>query len=128
MIIDDDPDDSELFCETIHEINENIACIPAANGLEALVYLKKTSVLPDLIFLDLNMPRMSGKQCLGEIKKMEHLVHIPVIIYSTSKIEDDVQETKALGAFDFITKPYRVNDIKKKILQVLEKAYPYKIS
>lgn len=126
MIVDDDTDDSELFCETLYEINPNIACIPAYNGHEALSSLKKAARLPDIIFLDLNMPRMNGKQCLTELKKVEKLREIPVIIYTTSKIQDDVQETKALGAFDFITKPFRTADIKKEILQILNNVCQYR--
>jgi CheY-like chemotaxis protein len=128
MIIDDDTDDSELFCETVYEINSNIICLVAANGLEALLLLKKTDPSPDIIFLDLNMPRMSGKQCLAEIKKHETLREIPVIIYTTSKIQDDVNETKELGAFDFITKPFRSADIKKAVLRILDNIYMLKRS
>ena len=113
MIVDDDADDIELFCETLFDINPGIHCLTAKNGQEALLALKKKDFLPDLIFMDLNMPRMTGKQCLAEIKKSELLHTIAVIIYTTSKIKDDIQETRQPGAFDFITKPYRIADTNK---------------
>jgi len=125
MIIDDDSDDSELFCETVHDIHPDIQCISMISCPDALNFLKKSMQLPDLIFLDLNMPRMNGKQCLEELKKNDRLREIPVIIYTTSKIQDDVLETKRLGAFDFITKPFRTTDIRKAILKVLEALFKY---
>jgi len=121
LIVDDDTDDTELFCETVAEINGAIHCLSAGNGQEALLLLKKTYTLPDLIFLDLNMPRMNGSQCLKELKANERLREIPVIIYTTSKIKDDMRESMLLGASDFITKPFRTADIKKAVIKILEK-------
>ena len=126
MIIDDDTDDSELFCESIYEISPAIHCLTADNGQAGLLLLKKTTPLPDVIFIDLNMPRMNGKQCLAAIKQHDLLREIPVIIYTTFKIQDDVNEVMQLGAFDFITKPFRHADIKKTILKILDNIYQVK--
>ncbi len=66
LIVDDD---KEMFIEAVAEIDNSVDCITASNGYEALQILEETTTFPDLIFLDLNMPRMGGKQCLEALKK-----------------------------------------------------------
>ena len=120
LIVDDDSDDVEIFCEAIAEINPTIKCESAENGEEALKLLRKPfQVLPDFIFLDLNMPRMNGKQCLAELKKDPRLKEIPVVVYTTSKLDEDFQETARLGAMLFITKPTRLTKLVETITFVL---------
>jgi CheY-like chemotaxis protein len=117
---DDDDDDRELFSDAINEVDSAIQYVAVKNGEEALTLLKdKNTALPDYIFLDLNMPRMNGKQCLAEIKKDERLRFIPVIIYSTTRRPKDEEEMKQLGAAYFLTKPALFNDICKAIVFVL---------
>ena len=124
LIVDDDADEIDLFCLAVGEIDKTIHCISARNGEEALQLLRKNLLRkPDCIFLDLNMPRMNGKQCLGLIKKDPEFSEIPVIIYSTSKLPDDYKETKSLGAVHFLTKPSRHADLKKAISYVLEEKW-----
>src|SRR6266487_683666 len=95
LLADDDADDQQLFKEALNEIDKSIRCLTASSGEEALNKLKTDlKQLPDYIFLDLNMPRMNGLECLVEIKKTNTLKHIPVIIYSTSSAEKDVEETR----------------------------------
>jgi CheY-like chemotaxis protein len=112
FIVDDDADDQELFMEAISEIDKSIKCISASDCDEALDLLKNGKIaLPDLIFLDLNMPRLNGKQCLAELKKQAHLCDIPVIIYSTSSEKSDIEETMQLGAAHFLTKPNKFKEL-----------------
>jgi CheY-like chemotaxis protein len=112
FIIDDDEDDKKLFIESAKEVNENISCVTASDGQEALRILKdEHNPLPDYIFLDLRMPRTSGKQCLEEIRKDKRLQHIPVFIYTTSMDVNDSIELKKKGAVHFITKPANPSDI-----------------
>jgi len=67
LIVDDDEDDKKLFIESVKEVDENITCITARDGQEALRFLKdENNRLPDYIFLDLRMPRINGKQCQEE--------------------------------------------------------------
>jgi CheY-like chemotaxis protein len=89
LLVDDDQDDAYIFNEAIVTIDPNIKCIHVIDGIEALQILEDMTV--DIIFLDLNMPRMNGKECLEEIRKRNRLKDIPVIIYSTSPemIEED---------------------------------------
>ncbi|HYC84161.1 MAG TPA: response regulator, partial [Chryseosolibacter sp.] len=94
-----------IFCLALEEIDPDIKCVTASDGHEALSVLLKESLRPNFIFLDLNMPRMDGKQCLKEIRKHTHLDHVPVIIFTTSSATREVDETKKLGASFFITKP-----------------------
>lgn len=126
MIVDDDDDDIELFCEALREIDQKIQCISAANGEEALNKLsKEDALLPDYIFLDLNMPRLNGKQCLRRLKNSLKLRDIPVIIYTTSKLKEDVEETKQLGASSFLTKPNRAKDLRTAITSILQGKYGF---
>ncbi len=113
LLADDDEDDRMLFEEALAEVNPNIRCISATNGKEALAVLQnQLPLLPDYIFLDLNMPKMNGLECLAELKKMDTLKNIPVVIYSTSSDSNSVEESKKLGALDFFVKPPNFNSLK----------------
>ena len=120
FIADDDSDDREIFIEALKGIDEYCDCITAFDGQEALFKLTKGMLkLPDFIFLDLNMPRMSGKQCLTEIKKDKKLQQIPVIIYSTSAEKKDIEETIKLGAAFFLQKPNRFDDLSRALANII---------
>lgn len=120
LIVDDDTEDQELFIDAVKEVDPSIECISAFNGEEALNLLRKDlSILPDYIFMDLNMPVLNGIQCLEEIKKTKTLHHIPVLIYTTSNWIRNEEETRKLGAHHFFTKPVRFNDICKYISTIL---------
>ena len=124
LIIDDDADEIYLFCHAVSEIDKTIQCVTARTGEEAFELLRKNLLRkPDYIFLDLNMPRMNGKQCLKLLKKDPEFSQIPVIIYSTSKLPEDYKETKASGAVHFLTKPNKLTDLEKAISYVLEEKW-----
>jgi CheY-like chemotaxis protein len=105
LVIDDDLDDQEIFLTAMAMVSGSIECTTANSGIDALDMLNKKHITPDLIFLDLNMPVMTGQQFLAEIKKKEGLDSIPVIVLSTTSHHLTIENTKALGAADFITKP-----------------------
>jgi DNA-binding NtrC family response regulator len=112
LIVDDDADDRMLFIEAVKEIDDDIECMSANDGQQALELLRNdVHSIPDLIFLDISMPRLSGKKCLSEIKKTERLKDIPVIIYTTSKDVEESKELKKMGAFHFISKPSNPEEI-----------------
>jgi CheY-like chemotaxis protein len=106
LLADDDADDKTLFCEALAEIDPGIVCHTASDGKEALAILsERQNDKPNIIFLDINMPVMDGWQCLGKLK--EHSAHrdIPVIMYSTSSYQRDIEQALEKGAFCFFTKP-----------------------
>ncbi|TPG36213.1 response regulator [Flavobacterium pectinovorum] len=109
--IDDDSDDCELFMEALEAISTALYT-SINNPLEALRKLIEKEIQPDIIFLDLNMPIMSGMELLRELKKKDFLKNIPVIIFSTSELDEIKREAKDRGAFDFISKPNNFNELK----------------
>ena len=113
MIIDDDPDDRNIFHEAVNEVNPAIRFSVASSGEQAMQRLLNDDrfVFPDLIFLDLNMPRINGIECLRKIKKEKKLAHIPVIIYSTTMNPDDERLAKEAGALNFLPKPLLFSEI-----------------
>src|SRR5687768_3290465 len=123
LIIDDDEDDCYILNEALKEIDSNLLCINQHHGMNAIDYLKKNiSMLPDLIFLDLNMPVMDGKQFLKELITQPKLKEIPITIYSTSKNPGDEEETKILGAFYYLVKPIDFNELKAEVKKIIKKA------
>jgi CheY-like chemotaxis protein len=119
MIIDDDPDDKDLFVEIVNEIDPEYSCVWGTDGLDGIRKLTQLPTLPKYIFLDLNMPRMNGKQCLVEIKRDQKFKHIPVIIFSTSKLESDIIESKKLGASFYMTKPSLFHELRDAVSHLL---------
>lgn len=109
--IDDDLDDCELFMEALKAVS-TAKYTAIGNPIEALRKLMQKEIEPDVIFLDLNMPAMSGLEFLTEIKKATMLKDIPVVIFSTSQIDDIINEAKEYGAQDFISKPNNFSDLK----------------
>lgn len=105
FLIDDDEDDQLLFDDALKRIDAGLKLFTAENGIEALKLLEPPQIFPDIIFLDLNMPVMNGFEFLGEFKKFEHLLPVPIVIFTTSSNPDHVLQTHALGARAFITKP-----------------------
>jgi len=120
LIIDDDPDDRDFFCDALKEVDSDAVCYTCKNGIEAIDLLtSESSPVPDFIFLDLNMPVISGKQCLAALKKIKKLDQSHVIIYTTSKLTDDFSETINMGAMHFLTKPTRYSDLCQVLANVL---------
>jgi len=119
LLADDDEADRLLFTDAFSELKLETVVQTVNNGVQLMEYLqKKEKPLPQLLFLDLNMPRKNGLQCLMEIRGNEKLKDISVAIYSTSNSEKDIEETFLHGANIYIHKPADFNILK----QVLEKA------
>lgn len=119
-LTDDDPDDREIFEDALAQIRPQSELITFKHGGELLDYLEEPpEVLPDILFLDLNMPAISGKQCLEEIRSRQEFDKMIIAIYSTSTAQDHISETFKLGANLYINKPnsfHQLIEILKKIL------------
>lgn len=113
LLADDDRDDRDLFAEAMTLVDPAIALIMASDGEELMDLLVKENIRPDLIFLDLNMPRKNGKECLAEIEMHAELSKIPVVIYSTSLNPVDLDETYHMGAESFFRKPNSFEELKQ---------------
>jgi CheY-like chemotaxis protein len=116
LLIDDDQDDRELFCEAIEAIDKQIICYGETSGLKALEKLNSNKIQNlDVIFLDVNMPVMDGWQCLSILKSTEVCKSIPVIMYSTSYQPEDIEKAQHMGAVCFFTKPTDFQSLKKSL-------------
>lgn len=120
FIIDDDIDDQEIFSIVIREISKDIKCVFANDGLHALEKIKSNeSFTPALIFIDINMPRVNGMQCLKEIRQIERLQNVPVYMYSTSAEKAIVERCKNYGATGFIKKHIDTSDLKTDLEKII---------
>jgi len=119
LLVDDDSDDTELFSEAVSEIDSSVLFHCASDGNEILEKLSEKRIdTPDLIFLDINMPEMSGWQFLERVKGNQRLKDIPVIIYTTSSTRSDLMHARTSGALCFVTKPANYGRLKK-ILEIV---------
>ncbi len=121
LLVDDDLDDQEVFLMTLEKINKNIKCLTANNGVEALSLLStQNSFVPDYIFLDVNMPKMNGIECLKNIKNLSHLNDCKIFMYSTTSETSVLEKSKNLGATDFIVKPSSPATLKATLSVILD--------
>jgi len=109
LLIDDDEDDQEIFLTVLEKLDIEFDCRVSQDGVEGLKILSDAHYIPDYIFVDINMPKMSGVEVLRKIKELEHLRNSYIVMYSTSQQENVIRECKDLGANDYITKPPGIN-------------------
>jgi CheY-like chemotaxis protein len=113
LLADDDKEDREIFMMAIQELSPDIEISVAVNGKDLMSgLLNESSHLPDIIFLDLNMPFKNGQECLKEIRSNDRLKRIPVIIYSTSSSSEHIDQTYKGGANYYLPKPDSFRDLK----------------
>ena len=116
ILADDDEDDRLFFTDAFGELKINTKVDTFSDGVELMNYLnKEDTLLPNVLFLDLNMPKKTGIECLNEIKANSKMSEIAIVIYSTSASEEDIEKTFVMGANIYIKKP----DSFKKLKQVL---------
>jgi len=121
ILADDDPDDCELFQDAITAINVNVRTIIINGGIQLMDYLNdENAELPDILFLDLNMPLMNGFECLEDIRKNVRLRNICVIIFSTSSNPSDIDKSYNLGANAYIQKPLSEREMKDILKNTLD--------
>ena len=114
LLVEDSPGDVRLTQEAFRAANPSVYLHVASDGVEAMIFLRNqnghsNSRRPDMILLDLNMPRMDGRQVLAEIKKDDKLKTIPTVILTTSEAEVDVAKSYQLQANCYLTKPVQLD-------------------
>jgi CheY-like chemotaxis protein len=125
LLVEDNPGDVRLTTEVLKDAKlcNNIHVV--ADGVEAIDFLRRTgtysaAVRPDLILLDLNLPRKDGREVLEDIKGDENLKHIPVVVLTTSDAEQDILKSYALHANCYITKPVDLEQFAKVVSSIEE--------
>lgn len=128
-LADDDEDDRLFFTDAFSELKINTKVTTFNDGVELMNYLNTTeAVLPNILFLDLNMPRKNGVECLLEIKQNERFNDIAIAIYSTSSSDEHIEETFVNGANIYIKKPSDFNTLKKILSEVVTLNWQYHTS
>jgi CheY-like chemotaxis protein len=123
LLVEDNPGDVRLTREALRDAKVRNNVQVAADGVEALALLRKEGVharapRPDLIFLDLNLPKKGGREVLEEIKQDAKLKHIPVVILTTSQAEQDIVESYRLRANAYVTKPVDLEQFLKVVKSI----------
>jgi chemotaxis family two-component system response regulator Rcp1 len=118
LIVDDSLEDIDLMMEALEgtKLANNVSVVH--DGVEALAFLRRegqyqNAPVPSLVFLDLNMPKKDGREVLEEIKADEGLKHIPIVILTTSKDEEDIAKAYKAHANCYVTKPVDINQFAK---------------
>ncbi|MCP2025138.1 CheY-like chemotaxis protein [Flavobacterium sp. HSC-32F16] len=120
-LADDDEDDRLMFLEALLEVNSNVVLTQAEDGKQLLDILSKNpKPLPEFIFLDINMPKIGGFECLVQIKKNKKLNKLLIIMLSTSSDPLTIFKAQELGANFYAVKPSTFDDIKILIKNVLQ--------
>ena len=129
VLADDDEDDRLFFEEAFEELKINTKVETYNDGVELMNYLNsEISSLPNILFLDLNMPKKSGMECLLEIKNNARFKDIAIAIYSTSASEEDIENTFVMGANIYIKKPDDFKKLKKVLSNVVTINWQYHTS
>ena len=129
LLADDDEEDRLFFKEAFEIIKIKTVVKTVNDGIELMDHLTQNgNVLPDILFLDLNMPRKSGMECLVEIKNLDHLKEMAVAIYSTSASEQDIEDAFVKGANVYIKKPNDFGTLRKLLEEVITMNWHYQTS
>lgn len=124
FLADDDNDDRILFSEALRELPLNCEVINFEDGIHLMAQLTISStILPNIIFLDINMPLMDGVACLKKIMENEILATIPVVIYSTSYNKLEANNLEKIGAARYLQKPNSFNQLKTLLYRCIAPFY-----
>ncbi|EAQ42312.1 response regulator [Polaribacter sp. MED152] len=126
ILADDDEDDRLFFTDAFEELKITTKVNTFNDGVYLMDHLNSADItLPEILFLDLNMPRKSGMDCLKEIRANDRFKDIAVAIYSTSSSEEDVENTFVLGANIYIKKPNDFKKLKKVLSEIVTINWQY---
>jgi len=120
MLADDDSDDTEMFFEAVEIAAPEVTCYSAVNGSALLKKIDALDKLPEIIFLDMNMPIMNGRQCLEVLKADTRYQKIPVVMISTSSHKGDVDTCLKAGALCYLVKPSDFTILIKLVKEILK--------
>ena len=120
LLIDDDTIEIMKLNRTVMSLELDHEIVEAKNGEQALKILEQKDEIPDIILLDLNMPKINGIEFLSILKESDELKHIPTIILTTSSNNKDLLQCYKIGIAGYIIKPLKYNDYVDKIKKVLE--------
>ncbi len=120
LLAEDDEDDQFFFSNALSELPFPTELTIVSNGRDAVQKLKDSAIKPDIIFLDLNMPKMNGKECLKMIRTNQSYTSIPCIILSTSSATAEIEETYYAGANMYLLKPNEAGNLWKMVYNVLK--------
>lgn len=120
LFIEDDVIEMMKFIRVLNLLNYKHEVIDSQNGFDAIQVLSKKEIIPDIIILDLNMPKVNGIEFLTVLKNDEQLKYIPAIILTTSNNPKDIHECYKIGIAGYIVKPLKYDDYVKKIQKTLE--------
>lgn len=123
FMIDDDEDDRDIFREALLKCCPNINLLFATDGVEALNFLRSYEVIPDAIFLDINMPRMNGIECLRNLIDSAITKDIPVVMHTTSADEEVEKVVMQLGANYYMTKPASFDQLCNELAPLLDNIF-----
>lgn len=120
LLIDDDIDDADMFIEAINSLDENVTCLAETNPVKALEFLKSTKILPDLIFLDYNMPVLNGSEFIEKMRGDDKLKSIAVIVYSSYSQNAAAQLSIINDTERYISKPNSFTELTALLRNILE--------
>ena len=123
LLVEDSPGDVRLTWETFRDVNTSIHLHVATDGIEAMAFLRRegayvNALRPSIILLDLNLPKMDGREVLAHIKEDENLKTIPIVILTTSEAEADILKSYQLRANCYLSKPVQLDEFERLVKSI----------
>jgi len=125
FLVDDDQEDRELFSEALSGTNQSIKLTEIPSGVKLIEILSKdNSVMPEVIFMDINMPKLNGIECLKKIRSISKFKDLKIVIYSTYYLDDFIEDAFKFGACIFYVKPRSFTGLQSLITEALQVNWP----
>ena len=122
LLIEDDADDIELLEEALKSNKISYQLTSIKEGDKVMSYLRADILVPDIIVLDFNLPKLHGREILSLIKSSEKFGTVPLVVLTTSASKEDISFAKDMGANHYITKPTSINDFNRAVATIVETA------
>ena len=118
LLIDDDAEEAEIFQYALEEFNRPVKCVNARSGKEAVSVLTLNEGNVDFIFLDMNMPRMNGAETLQQLRQLKSATSLPIVLYSSSFLEEQKEMLRSMGASDFLVKTGSIYSLQQSLFRI----------